>query len=62
MKTGHGVYFLPITLKKELVSASLMQALACSPCLSKLSQPGRKLMAAFQDGAVLEYGCNFHFT
>ena len=28
MKTGHGVCFLPITLKKELVSASLMQALA----------------------------------
>ena len=54
MKTGHGVCFLPITLKKELVSASLMQALASSRCRSKLSPPGRKLMAAFQDGAVLE--------
>ena len=54
MKTGHGVCFLPITLKKELVGASLMQALACSRCLSKLSQPGKKLMAAFQDGAALE--------
>lgn len=47
MKTGHGVCFLPITLKKELVSASLMQALACSRCLSKLSQPGKKI-----DGGV----------